>query len=104
MYGHIARILSKPGEREALLAILLESTGTMAGCLSYVIATDQSNADALWVTEVWESKAAHTASLSLPNVKAAIAQAMPHIAGFDPRAETTPVGGIGLPGDGNLWW
>lgn len=62
-----------------MLAVLLESTGTMAGCLSYVIATDQSNADALWVTEVWESKAAHTASLALPSVKAAIAQAMPHI-------------------------
>jgi quinol monooxygenase YgiN len=104
MYGHIARIISKPGERETLLAILLESTGTMAGCLSYVIATDQGNADALWVTEVWESKAAHTASLALPNVKAAIAQAMPHIAGLDPRVETTPVGGIGLPSAGNLRW
>jgi hypothetical protein len=65
-------------------------------CLSYVIATDQSNADAIWVTEVWESKAAHTASLALPNVRAAIAQAMPHIAGFEPVAETTPVGRIGL--------
>ena len=25
MYGHIARIMSKPGEREALLAILLKA-------------------------------------------------------------------------------
>jgi quinol monooxygenase YgiN len=102
MHGHVVRIVAKPGKREALLAILLENTGTMAGCISYVIATDQGDADAIWVTEVWESKAAHTASLSLPNVQAAIAQAMPHIASLNPRSETTPVGGIGLPSDGRL--
>ena len=101
MYGHIAKITSKPGKREVLLAIFLENSAAMAGCISYVIALDHADADALWVTEVWESEAAHTASLTLPNVKAAIAQAMPHIAGFAPRVQTTPVGGIGLPNSGN---
>ena len=97
MYGYIAKIKAKPGERDALLAILLEGSSGMAGCINYVIAEDRDNADAIWVTEVWESKAAHSASLSLPSVKAAIAKAMPLIASFEPLAETTPRGGIGLP-------
>ena len=96
MYGHIAKITAKPGKRETLLAILRESVGAMPGCISYVIAMDEGDADAIWVTEVWETQAAHTASLSSPDVKRAISQAMPHIAGIDPRIETTPVGGIGL--------
>ncbi len=97
MYGHIAKITALPGEREGLLSILRDNVGAMAGCISYVIALDHSDADALWVTEIWASEAAHTASLSLPEVKATIARAMPHIAAVEPRIATTPVGGIGLP-------
>ena len=97
MYGYIAKINAKPGERDALLAILLEGSTGMAGCIGYVVAEDQDNMDAVWVTEVWESEAAHAASLQLPSVKAAIAKAMPLIAGFEPLAQTTPRGGIGLP-------
>jgi quinol monooxygenase YgiN len=100
MYGHIARITAKPGQRETLLGILLGNIGPMPGCLSYVVAMDDAGADAVWVTELWESQAAHTASLTLPEVKATIAKAMPHIASVDPAIETTPVGGIGLPRDG----
>jgi len=35
----------------------------MPGCLSYVVAADATELDALWVTEVWESQASHQASL-----------------------------------------
>jgi quinol monooxygenase YgiN len=96
LYGHIARITAKPGQRESLLAILRDGTVSMHGCLSYVIAMDDGDADAIWVTEIWETQAAHTASLSLTDVKQAIAKAMPLIAAINPRIETTPVGGIGL--------
>ncbi|HMD37543.1 MAG TPA: hypothetical protein VKH42_21355 [Vicinamibacterales bacterium] len=52
--------------------------------------------DALWVTEVWDSKASHDASLSLPRVQAAIAKGRPLIAGFSNQVETVPLGGYGL--------
>lgn len=68
----------------------------MPGCLSYVIATDPSDADGIWVTEVWDSKDSHSASLKLPHVQQAIAKARPLIAGFAERFETSPVGGYGL--------
>ncbi|MBO9671753.1 MAG: antibiotic biosynthesis monooxygenase [Sphingobium sp.] len=97
MYGLIGRIRAVAGQRDALAAILLEGTTAMPGCLSYVIAEDPADGDALWVTEVWDSAASHQGSLALPAVKDAIARGRPLIAGFDSRAETHPLGGHGLP-------
>jgi quinol monooxygenase YgiN len=96
MYGLIGRIRAVDGRRDDLAAILA-GMGEMPGCLSYVVATEDSDPHALWVTEVWETAEAHAASLGLPTVQAAIEQGRPLIASFDQRIETKPVGGIGLP-------
>ena len=96
MYGLIGKMTATPGQRDALIAILLAGTGAMPGCLSYVIATDPTDAEVLWIPEVWESQASHEASLALPSVKAAIAHGRPLIAEFGDRVETQPVGGHGL--------
>ena len=68
----------------------------MPGCLSYVVATDPTDADSVWTTEVWESQEQHKASLSLASVQAAITKGRPLVAGFGERFETNPVGGHGL--------
>jgi len=93
MYGLIGKMTAVPGQRDALAKILLGGTGEMPGCLSYIIAQDPDDADALWITEVWDSRESHQASLQLPDVQAAIAQGRPLIAGFSNRVETTPIGG-----------
>jgi quinol monooxygenase YgiN len=98
MYGLIGKMIATPGNREALTAILLEGTGDMPGCLSYIIAADPQNADAIWITEAWDSQESHAASLTLPAVQQAIARAKPLIAGFGERFVTTPIGGHGLVG------
>lgn len=95
LYGQIGQMLAKPGQRDALAEILLEGTDAMPGCLSYVVALDAENPDALWITEVWDSKESHAGSLKLPAVQAAIAKARPIIAGFGHRFETAPLGGAG---------
>lgn len=97
MYGLIGRMRAVPGQRDALIRILAEGVAGMPGCLSYVVAQDPTDADALWVTEVWDSQDSHHASLALPSVKDAITRGRPLIAGFDQRFETVPVGGQGLP-------
>ncbi|HEY7769790.1 putative quinol monooxygenase [Longimicrobium sp.] len=96
MYGLIAKMSAVPGQRDALAAILLDGTDAMPGCLSYVIAADPGDGDALWMTEVWDTRESHQASLSLPGVQAAIAKGRPLIAGFSNRVETVPLGGQGL--------
>jgi len=97
MYGLIGKMRAQPGQRDALIAILLEGTAAMPGCLGYVIAKDKADADALWITETWDTQESHQASLTLPSVRAAIAKGRPLIAGFGERFETEPVGGHGLP-------
>jgi quinol monooxygenase YgiN len=96
MYGLIGKMTVVPGQRDALISILLEGISGMPGCLSYIVAQDSSDPDAIWVTEVWESQESHQASLSLPSVQQAIARGKPLITGFGERFETTPVGGQGL--------
>ena len=95
-YGLIGKMIAAPGQRDALIGFLFEGTGAMPGCLSYVVAGDPTNPDAIWITEVWTSKQHHADSLKLPAVQAAITKARPIIAGFGERFETTPVGGVGL--------
>jgi quinol monooxygenase YgiN len=96
MYGLIGSFIAALGKRAELVAILLGDIGVMPGCKSYVVAEDPSDADTVWVTEVWLDAAAHKASLELPAVKAAIAKAMPLIASFGEHKEVTVVGGHGL--------
>lgn len=96
MYGLIGKMKTVPGQRDAVIAILLEGVSGMPGCLSYVVARDSADPDALWITEVWDNAESHKASLSLPSVQQAIARGRPLIAGFGERFETIPVGGHGL--------
>jgi quinol monooxygenase YgiN len=96
MHGLIGKIKTKPGQRDALASILLRGTRAMPGCMSYIVATDPTDADALWITEVWNSPASHKASLDLPMVKEALSAGRPLIVGFGERFTTTPIGGFGL--------
>lgn len=93
MHGLIGKMTAAPGQRDALIALLLEGVAGMPGCLSYVVAKDPADSNGIWITEVWDSKDSHRASLSLPAVRHAIEKARPIIAGFSDHHETVPVGG-----------
>ena len=96
MFGLIGKMVATPGNREALAGILLGGTGAMPGCLSYIVAKDPRDGDALWITEVWDSPESHKASLSLPQVREAIAKGRPLIASFGDSVQSEPIGGFGL--------
>ena len=96
MYGLIGKMIAQPGQRDALIRAMLAGTTAMPGCLSYIVARDPGDENAIWITEVWDSAENHRASLQLPAVQATIQQARPLIAGFGERFETAPVGGVGI--------
>ena len=96
MYGLISKMEAVPERRDALISILVEGAANMPGCLSYIVAKDQTEPDAIWITEVWDTQVSHEASLSLPQVRDAIARGRSLIAGFSHRTVTEPVGGHGL--------
>lgn len=92
----IGKLTAVTGQREPLIALLREGLADMPGCLSYIVARDLADVDALWITEVWDSQASHERSLTLPSVQQAIARGRPLIATFGERIVTEPVGGHGL--------
>jgi quinol monooxygenase YgiN len=96
MFGLITNIRATSGARERLAAVLIKASASMPGCLSYVVAADATDADALWITEVWRSVELHKASLQLPQVRDAMTAGRPLIAEFGQRFQTSPLGGTGL--------
>ena len=97
MYGLIGKMRAATGKRDEVLAILREATIGLPGCLSYIVARDPADTTAIWITEVWTDAESHKASLTLPEVQAAIARARPLVTGFDIQIETEPVSGVSMP-------
>lgn len=97
-YGYVGTMKAKPGRREEVVAILLESTAGLreAGCELYLVGVAETDEETIWVTEVWRSKEHHDASLQLPEVRAAIESAMPMLTGEFTGHEVTVRGGLGL--------
>ena len=73
------RLAAKAGKREELLSILMEGelAPSMTGCRLYLVAVDETDDEGVWVTEVWESEVAHSASLQLDSVRQRIERAIP---------------------------
>ncbi len=100
MYGLFGKIITHPGQRDALISILLAGmtpAQNIEGCYLYVVGTAPDDENGIWVTEVWRSQADHQASLTNEAVKEMLRQGGPMIAGVSNRVEFTPLGGIGLP-------
>ncbi|MGE3961182.1 MAG: putative quinol monooxygenase [Dehalococcoidia bacterium] len=97
-YGYFGTMRVQPGRREEVLAILLRASESLreVGCHAYVVGV-ADDPDVVCVSELWESKEAHDASLELPATRAAIAEAMPMLTGEFTGHEMTVRGGLGLP-------
>ena len=89
-YGLIGQIKALPGKRDDLIAILSEGSADMPGNVAYIVGADVADADGIWITELWMTKADHAASLNLPKVQEAIRYGRPLMAGFGVRAEFVP--------------
>ncbi|MFA3877736.1 putative quinol monooxygenase [Streptomyces sp. MMCC 100] len=96
-YGYIGSMKTRPGRRDDVVAILLSGAESLRdfGCRSYVVGLAADDPDTIVVTEVWESKEHHDASLRLPKAKEAIAAAMPMLTGEFTSRELVVAGGLG---------
>lgn len=72
-----------------------ESLHDMDGCIHYILHEAEDNADDLWITELWESKEAHAASLNNEKVLELIGRCRHLIAGVD-GIKVRPIGGKGF--------
>ena len=102
MFGVYMKFTAQPGQREALMAHLLNAANSLRafeGCYLYVINSVPDEANVVWVTEVWRSEADQQASLANEGTKAAIMAVRPLIADIA-RTVIEPRGGKGLPIEG----
>jgi quinol monooxygenase YgiN len=97
-YGYIGSMKTKPGHRDDVVAILLSGADGLreVGCDLYVVGVADTDDVTIWVSEVWQSKEAHDASLQLPETRAAIGRAMPMLTGEFTSQEVTVLGGLGV--------
>ncbi|MCL4258308.1 MAG: antibiotic biosynthesis monooxygenase [Anaerolineales bacterium] len=98
-YGIHGKFTATPNNGPALLHILLEAAEGLRqnpDCLIYLVSAQPDDPDAVWVSEVWVSQAAHQASLDDQATRELIAQARPLIAGISERVELHTQGGKGL--------
>jgi quinol monooxygenase YgiN len=97
-YGYIGSMKTKAGHRDDVVAILLSGVDGLrqAGCDLYVVSVSDADDVTIWVSEIWQTKEQHDASLQLLETKAAIGKAMPMLTGEFTRQELTVIGGLGI--------
>ncbi|HEY0897682.1 MAG TPA: antibiotic biosynthesis monooxygenase [Sphingobacteriaceae bacterium] len=91
---------ARQGDGDNLATILLEASrlvSTAKGCISYLVSKDPDDANAVWITEVWESKQHHDDSLKVEGVRELISRAMPLLAGPPQKGQELMIlGGSGI--------
>ena len=98
-YGGYVKFTAKPGQREALVEHLLRAAASVEkapGCELYIVNTSPTEAECVWVTEIWRSQQEHDASLTVEGVEDAIRQVLSLLAGPPEKIEVLPVGGKGF--------
>ena len=95
------RLTAKPGQRQRLVEILLESGKLFddnPACLLYLVSESTDDPNLVWVIDLWTSQEAHAEALKAPELRPFVEQAMPLLEGMPDQIEVRPVGGKGLPG------
>jgi quinol monooxygenase YgiN len=99
-YGLHGKLTATAGNGDKLAAILLsaaELVSTAKGCHLYLVSKDKSDQEAVWVTEVWDSKEDHDNSLQVDGVKELISQAIPMLNGKPEKGQELDIlGGAGI--------
>jgi quinol monooxygenase YgiN len=103
-FGLYSKIRAQAGQRDALIAVLLEGANVLqqdAACYLYIVNVSATEPDTVWVTEAWRSRADHETSLTREDITPILLRGRPLIASFE-RIELEPIGGKGLSTDGAL--
>ncbi len=99
MYGMHGKLVAQAGKRDAFIEILMRAArlvGQFPECKLYVISADLTEPTWIWVTEIWDDKESHDASLKDDRVRSLIAEAMPLMGGPPEAVELNVVGGHGI--------
>jgi len=82
-FANAGTLGAAPGKRDELVALLTRRNDALSrvGCLAYEVGVNDDAPDTVYVVELWESAAAHRASLELAEVRDVISAARPLLSG-----------------------
>ncbi|MEY8350737.1 putative quinol monooxygenase [Bacillus cereus] len=98
-FGLYGKFIVEEGNRDTLVAILLEAAESMkdlAECEIYLVNISDDEPNSVYVYEVWSNGNAHQASLTLDSTQTLIKCAKPIITGMERISTLTPRGGKGI--------
>lgn len=94
------KLSAKQGHRDELATILLDASklvSTAKGCRLYVVGLEKEDENAVFVTEIWDSKQDHDNSLQVAGVRELIMKALPILDGQPAKGQEIEVlGGAGV--------
>ncbi|MFN8418093.1 MAG: antibiotic biosynthesis monooxygenase [Anaerolineae bacterium] len=100
-HGRFGKMIAKAGKRDALAALMLQAATDVEtqgeGCYVYTISTSDTEPDAVWIHEVWETEEAANAALQLEAVRAMIPRVMELVDRFEDLVRVDVLGGAGVP-------
>jgi quinol monooxygenase YgiN len=95
-YALINKMTTKPGKRQEVIDIMLESGKLFndnPSCLMYVVAASVNDPNVIWVQDIWENKEDHESAMQSDEMSAFIKQAMPLLEGMPEQFPIELVGG-----------
>ena len=100
LYGLHGQLIAQEGKGMELSDILLEAASLLEsaeGCYLYAISKDFKMPNAVWVSEIWESKSHHDNSLKSEEVRALIGKAIPILQENPKKGQELKIlGGLGI--------
>jgi len=97
-FGMQAVLIAAEGKGDELANFMLEASETvskMDGCILYLVQQSLTDSSKVLVTELWDNKESHAASLTNEAVRAIIMKAKPIIIGMD-HNPAKYIGGHGI--------
>jgi len=99
MYALINRLTAKPGQRDRVVEMLLESGKLFddnPACELSMVAESVEDPDVIWVIDRWTSREDHEKALQQPELRPFVEKTVPLLVAMPEQTEIKPVGGKGL--------
>lgn len=98
-YALINKLTTKPGKRDEVIKLILESGKAFQNnpsCLQSLVYKDAKEPNILWVEDVWTSKEDHSAAMAQPTLRPYIEKTIPLLEGMPEQHEVELAGGKDL--------